>query len=117
MLKEIGLRVKKARNAKNMSQAQLAGALHVSVPYISHIELGKQAMSVITLSRLCAELDVSADWLLNGIEGQIAGHDETMKGLLSDCTPAERTAIIKVIAVMKASIHEAYSKHDEYRNG
>lgn len=113
MLKEIGLRVKKARNAKNMSQSQLAGVLHVSVPYISHIELGKQAMSVTTLSMLCAELDVSADWLLNGTEGQIANHDETMKGLLSDCTPAERNAIIKVISVMKASMREASSKRDE----
>ena len=52
MLKEIGKRVRTARCAKGMSQAQLAVALHVSSPYISHIEQGKQAMSITPRDRI-----------------------------------------------------------------
>ena len=47
MLKQIGERVRGARLSRHMSQAQLAAAIDVSVPYISHIEQGKQAMSIV----------------------------------------------------------------------
>ena len=102
MLKEIGKRVRAARNVKNMSQAQLAAALRVSVPYISHIEQGKQAMSVLTLNKICEELEVSADWILRNesLESkQIA--DEELALLMKDCSAAERTAILKMVECMK----------------
>lgn len=41
MLEEIGMRVKMARITRQMSQAQLAATLDVSIPYISHIEQGE----------------------------------------------------------------------------
>ena len=105
MLKEIGERVRTARLSHGMSQAQLAAALDVSVPYISHIEQGKQAMSVVTLHAICNRLSVSADWLLrnnSSASKQLA--DEEAAQVLVDCTAAERTAIINMMRSMKAAL-------------
>ena len=64
VLKAIGERVRKARTAKNISQAQLAEALNISPSHMSNIELGKNAMNVTTLYKLCNLLEVSADWIV-----------------------------------------------------
>ena len=105
MLKEIGKRVRDARHAKNMSQAQLAAALHVSVPYISHIEQGKQAMSVTTLSGICNLLEVSADWVIRNKspESRRIVDDEILH-LLAECSVDERTAILKMVKCMRDAL-------------
>jgi len=116
VLKEIGKRVKAARNEKGISQAQLAAALHISVPYISHIEQGKQAMSVLTLSKICEELEVSADWILRNesLESkQIA--DEELAMLIKDCSAAERAAILKMVECMKSAMRGLRSELQKSR--
>lgn len=65
MLEEIGMRVKMARITRQMSQAQLAATLDVSIPYISHIEQGKQAMSVVTLHSICDKLEMDLTYIAN----------------------------------------------------
>lgn len=105
MLKEIGERVRFARRAMHMSQVQLAAALDVSVPYISHIEQGKQAMSVVTLAAICDQLAVSADWLLrNNSPESRQLLDEEIAQLLEDCTVAERNAMLKVMGSVKEAL-------------
>ena len=105
MLKEIGERVRKARLAAHMSQAQLAAELDVSVPYISHIEHGKQAMSVMTLKAICDQLEVSADWLLRNNSPQSKQVlAEELAQLLEDCTAAERDAMLKMMKTMKEAL-------------
>ena len=44
MNKEIGERIRKARIARKMSQQELANTANISLPHISDIERGKQAM-------------------------------------------------------------------------
>lgn len=106
MLKEIGERVREARNAKNFSQAGLAEALHVSTPYISNIEQGKQAMSITILIGICETLNVSADWILgNSFPESNRIIDEEISNMLHDCSSAERRAILKLIRGAK----EAFS--------
>ena len=108
LLSEIGGRVRSARLTQHMSQAQLAAALDVSVPYISHIEQGKQAMSVVTLRALCDTLSVSADWLLrNNSQESIRIADEEISQILEGCTAAERSAMLKMLVCMKAALKGA----------
>ena len=105
MLKEIGERVRIARQKKNISQAQFAALLDVSVPYISNIEHGKQAMSVVTFARICDQLDVSADWLIYNRSPEFKRiADEEATRILEDCTPAERRAMLKVITCVKEAL-------------
>ena len=105
MLKEIGKRVRSARLEKRMTQAQLAAALDISVPYISHIEQGRQAMSVVVLQALCDELAVSADWILrnNSPESRKIADGEIAL-LLEDCTVAEKAAMLTMLKAMKEAI-------------
>lgn len=105
MLEEIGTRVRMARMTRRMSQAQLAAVLDVSTPYISHIEQGKQAMSVVTLHAICDKLEVSADWLLrNNSPESKRILDEEIVCKLEDCTVAEKNAILKMMDCMKEGL-------------
>ena len=105
MLKEIGERVRLARLSRHMSQAQLAALLDVSVPYISHIEQGKQAMSIITLQAICNSLEISADWILrNNSPASKQMVDEDIAQLLGDCTVAERSALLDVMVSVKTAL-------------
>ena len=105
MLKEIGERIRLVRLSRHMSQAQLAAMLDVSVPYISHIEQGKQAMSIVTLQAICNALEISADWVLRNnspVSKQMV--DEDIAQLLADCTMAERSALLDVMASVKKAL-------------
>jgi transcriptional regulator with XRE-family HTH domain len=109
-LQEIGARVRKARMSKHLSQAQLAEQLNLTPPYISHIETGKQVMSVRVLAKLSDVLGVSADWILrnNTTDALAITHDEISE-LLSDCTPTERSAILRMITELKRTLHNSSS--------
>jgi len=105
MLEEIGMRVKMARMTRRMSQAQLAATLDVSIPYISHIEQGKQAMSVVTLHSICDKLEISADWLLrNNSPESKRILDEEIVRMLEDCSAAEKSAMLKMMSCMKEGL-------------
>ena len=102
MLEEIGMRVRMARMTRRMSQAQLAATLDVSIPYISHIEQGKQAMSIVTLHAICDKLEVSADWVLrNNSPGSKRILDEEIVQILDGCTAAEKNVMLKMMGCMK----------------
>lgn len=106
---EVGTRVRKARLNKNLSQAQLAEMLELTPPYISNIEMGKQAMSIIVLAKLCDALDVSADWILRSNTRDALSIDtEELSNLLSDCTPAERSAILRMAEELKKTIRSTH---------
>lgn len=60
----IGIRMKKARLEKNLTQAELAEKLELSNNYISSIERGNAVPSLETFIRFCNALDVTADMLL-----------------------------------------------------
>lgn len=62
--KALGARIKKARNAKYITQEQLGEMCSLSTAHIGHIERGTRIPSVDTLFRISSALDVSADYLL-----------------------------------------------------
>ena len=102
LLTEVGERVRKARVDQRMSQSQLAAALHVSIPYVSNIEHGKQAMSIVTLAALCNVLNVSADWILYNIApNSTQSPEREISQLLADCTPAERSEMLRLAHTAK----------------
>lgn len=104
-LKDVGARVRIARQNKNMSQAQLAEKINTSIPYISSIETGKHVMKITVLYKLVEALDVSADWLLR-CKSQEAEqcNSEDFERLLKDCSPVEIQAIMNLMEAAKRSI-------------
>ena len=104
-LQEIGARLKSARLAKGLTQAQLAETVGISVSFLSNIETGRQAMNVQTLTALLDALNISADWLLgNGTDSANHAAALEIEKELSGCTPKERDAIRRLIRFMKDSI-------------
>ena len=110
LLKEIGKRVRKARLAKGLSQAQLAETLNISPPYVSNIETGKHIMKITTLIKLTEALGVSNDWLLRNATREADGFtSEDFERVLGDCSPSEKANLMRMLTNLKESIRDAKS--------
>lgn len=66
----IGKRVHDYRVHHNYTQAQFAEIMDVSVNFLSEIENGKKGMSQDTLYKLCSYFQLSADYILFGVESE-----------------------------------------------
>ena len=64
----MGCRIRTLRQARNVTQAQLAELLNISTAFMGHIERGTRVPSVDTLVRIAAELHVTLDQIVLGIE-------------------------------------------------
>jgi len=107
ILKEIGERVRKARVAKGLSQAQLADALKISPPHMSNIEMGKHAMNVTTLYQICELLGVSADWIIRSSNSEGKQYtSEEFERIFSDCTTAESVALMNILELTKVQLRD-----------
>ena len=62
--KEFGVKVKSARELKNMKQSELAEKMGVSVQTISAYETGKKIPPLDNAAKICEELNISLDDLL-----------------------------------------------------
>ncbi len=71
-LKTMGQRIMVRRKAQRMTQEELAEKLGVSTQMISNLELGKKAIRPENLAKVCAVLDLSADFILTGINTKTA---------------------------------------------
>jgi len=67
-LREMGQRIMVRRKGLHLTQEELAERMGVSTQMISNLELGKKAIRPENLSRLCGILQVSSDFILNGVD-------------------------------------------------
>ena len=65
-VKQFGKRIIFRREELDLSQKQLADIIHISNIHLSNIEHGKALPSFSTFLDLCAALNVSADYLIEG---------------------------------------------------
>ena len=70
-LKELGKRIKLTRKGQDLTQEMLAEKAGVSQHYIYEIEAGRKAMSIHSFASLTTALDVSADYLLFGVNNLV----------------------------------------------
>ena len=108
----IGRRVKEIRNLKDMSQAELAEQIDMSVPYISLIETGKKKASLTTLLLISNTLGVTIDTLLNGNQtsDSIEYYCELVD-LMNDCNSYERRRIFEMACGIKKSLRDNNCLH------
>ena len=94
----IGQRLKKARIDKDMTQENLAEKLDISVAFLSRVERGLSHVNLKRLSQICAILDVSEGYILNGAASTSEQYlISEFNELLSNC-PAEKQKLIYEIA-------------------
>ena len=106
-LDRFGDRLKQARSARGLSQADLAAALarssagEVTQSAVSYWESGKNLPTLDAFAALTQALGVSADWLL-GIDGGALPKDaERLAKQIAALPPARRRAVATLVTHLK----------------
>ena len=108
---EIGDRIRETRIARKMSQQELAAKANMSLPHISDIEHGKQAMKLITFIRIIEALQVSADSILRAdVPAVNQLYQNEFGEIIGDCTPAEIESLKKILVQVKETMRTAPQK-------
>ncbi len=97
-LKAVGLRIKQAREAKNLTQENLAALVDLSPTHISVIERGMKTVRLDKFIAIANALDVSADSLLvdvvtHSVDGLANGLPEAIYTL----PPDEQKRLMKAL--------------------
>jgi transcriptional regulator with XRE-family HTH domain len=77
LLRLLGLRIRAARRAHELSQQQLADRAAVSRNFVSVLERGLHSVDLLRLRRLAAALGMTLDTLLRGIDQPPPGRDHS----------------------------------------
>lgn len=85
----MGKRVQQARKARRYTQADLGEIINMDPNNISSLERGVTGISLSTLISLCKTLDVSADYILFGIESKNQNKN-TINIMLSELSEKEQ---------------------------
>lgn len=81
-----GRRIQELRKAHEMTQAQLAEALNISLDHLRKIEGGQRGCSVDLLIALTAAFDVSLDFLVLGRGGFVTDARDKLQALIDELT-------------------------------
>ena len=110
-LHKVGLQIRALRICHGLTQADLAEAAGLSVPYISHIERGRKTVSLGSLLRIADALNVNINQLLidlrqssDAIECQPA-----LQSLFADCSFQEQSIILDIAIAVKQSLRNHVS--------
>lgn len=103
----IGDRIRKIRQKRKLSQANLAEYTDLSVTYICHIETGKRQASLESLIRISNVLGVTLDFLLAGNqESDPTSLATEFAALFDDCTNYERQIMLDIASAAKDSLRK-----------
>lgn len=103
----IGLRIKHARNTKNMTQEQLADVLNISRTQIGYLETGERGISLELLVSVSNALNAPISELLaDNLTSSEVTTDTDLHYILLDCTHQEEKIITKVAQALKAILLE-----------
>ena len=100
-LKAVGQRIKDAREAKNLTQEELAVLVNLSSTHVSVIERGLKVTKLDTFVAIANALDVSADELLvDVVAHSVTGVSNRLSDKISSLPMKEQKKIIKVIQAL-----------------
>ena len=92
----VGMRLRAARTAKNMTQADLARALRCSAGHVSKIERGVKPIPLMKLQEACDLLEISMGYALTGSSPQTEGYIAAFERITSDCPPEIMEIILSI---------------------
>lgn len=96
--KLVGQRIKIAREAKNLSQEDLAALVNLSPTHISVIERGVKVTKLDTFVAIANALEVSADSLLiDVVEHSVSGVANELYSMISRLPNKEQKRIINAV--------------------
>lgn len=96
--KSIGVRIKAAREAKNLTQEDLAAIIDLSTTHMSVIERGVKAPKLETFVSIANALEVSADSLLfDVVDHSTDGIANEISSKISELPKKEQKRILKAL--------------------
>lgn len=102
---DIGLRIKKIRLGKRMTQDMLAELVNLSTPHMSHIETGNTKVSLPTLIRIANVLECSIDELLcDSLVRSRYQFEHEIGREIADCSEEEIRIIADMVKALKTSL-------------
>lgn len=111
---EIGERVRLVRTSRGLSRDELSELLGISTLFVGYIECGQRGMSLLTLQNLCKVLNVSADYILLGVEDN-QSDKETLLNAVNELEPQFIPIALEQINNLKKTI--AVIRHQEQKKG
>jgi len=101
----LGQRIRKRREALNITQQELAQALGVTPQHISVVEQDKRVPSLIFLAKLAEKIGVSIDYLVSGKVGQGEIVLDPILAIKADktLTPKAKRALIALVEELRAT--------------
>ncbi len=100
-LKIVGHRIKAARDARNLSQEDLAELVSLSPTHISVLERGTKTMRLDKFIAIANALEVSADFLLvDVVDYSTIGATNELLEKLNKLKPEERRRILRVLQAL-----------------
>lgn len=100
-LKAVGQRIKEAREAKGLTQEDLAAIVDLSPTHVSVIERGLKVAKLDTFVAIANALDVSADSLLiDVVTHSTIGVTNELSELLMKLPLKEKRKILKAVKVL-----------------
>lgn len=96
--KEIGARLKEARKAAGLSQAQAAKLLQFTPEQLSNIEAGKRSVKAYELVSFSDVYEVGTEWIIG--EWTEADVPQVYIDLMKKLPPPEARKLLRTIAMM-----------------
>ena len=102
---KIGKRIKKYREAAEMTQENLGEASHYSPQHISKVENAQTKPSLQCILSIANALQISIDELVCGnVSASSVILDKEIQELLEDCSPQEKYIILEIVKVLKTNL-------------
>ena len=96
-LKAVGQRIKAAREAKNLTQEELAALVNLSTTHVSVIERGLKVTKLDTFVAIANALDVSADALLIDV---VTGVTNELSDMIEKLPKDEQKRILNAVRAL-----------------
>lgn len=101
----IGRRVKLYRTKADITQAQLAEKLDISVSYISQIERGNTEVSLKRLEEIANIINVKLEILVAEVEPNSTVSVFEINEMIKDWTPQQMETLLKIIQNLDECFH------------
>ena len=103
----IGVRIKRYRENKGLSQEELGSIIGISNRHLSKIETGAKNPSLELILNIANVLNITADDLLaDYLNNSTEKQNTELLTIFTDCTPAEKVILMDMLKHMKALLLE-----------
>ena len=100
-LKAVGQRIKAAREAKNLTQEELAALVNLSTTHVSVIERGLKVTKLDTFVAIANALDVSSDALLiDVVTHSVTGVTNELSDMIEKLPKDEQKRILNAVRAL-----------------